>query len=100
VERDASLHCGDEQRQEIGNQEQSDPPPRPQKKTSQRTTELSRFRPFGDAAVRPELVSGHSAAAQKSMILQLLPNNPWLCEDLREPAEQETRPMVPQGWMC
>ena len=30
----------------------------------------------------------------------LLRNNPWLCEDLREPAEQETRPMVPQGWMC
>jgi len=30
----------------------------------------------------------------------LLRNNPWLCEDLREPAEQETRPMVPQGGMC
>ena len=30
----------------------------------------------------------------------LLRNNPRLGEDLREPAEQETRPMAPQGWMC
>jgi len=30
----------------------------------------------------------------------LLRNNPWLCGDLREPAEQETQPMAPQGWMC
>ena len=30
----------------------------------------------------------------------LLHNNPWLCEDLRESAEAETRPMVPEGWMC
>jgi len=30
----------------------------------------------------------------------LLHNNPWLCEDPRESAEAETRPMVPQGWMC
>ena len=29
----------------------------------------------------------------------LLRNNPWLCEDLRETAQQETRPMVRQGWM-
>ena len=29
-----------------------------------------------------------------------LRNNPWLCEDLRESAERETRLTVPQGWMC
>ena len=36
---------------------------------------------------------------QRRHEVALLRNNPWLCEDLREPAERETRPMVPQDWM-